>query len=79
MSARQFDQFRASSLFCAHCEKAQPVREKLLLVLPDKELFDYLCEVCGTAVGQREVTATDKLMTDALAARRTGRRQVRIL
>ncbi len=79
MSARQFDQFRASSLYCAACEKAQPVREKLLLVLPDKELFDYLCEVCVGVVGQREVTAADKLMTDALAARRSGQRQVRIL
>jgi predicted nucleic acid-binding Zn ribbon protein len=79
MSARQFDQFRASSLFCASCGKAQPVREKLLLVLPDKELFNYLCVVCGNVVGQREVTATDKLMHDALAARRSARRQVRIL
>ncbi len=79
MSARQFDQFRASSLFCTTCGKAQPVREKLLLVLPDKELFDYLCGVCGSVAGQREVTATDKLMNDALVARRSGRRQVRIL
>jgi hypothetical protein len=38
MSARQFDQFRASSLYCQACEKAMPVSEKLLLVLPDREL-----------------------------------------
>ena len=34
-----------------------PVREKLLLVLPEKEISDYLCSGCGSSVGQREVTA----------------------
>lgn len=77
MSARQFDSLRASALWCQHCGKAMPVREKLLLVLPDKELFDYLCSGCGNAIGTREVTAADKLMSEALA-RRT-RTQVRIL
>ena len=45
-----------------------PVRERLLLVLPDKEIFDYLCTGCASSVGQREVTAGDKLM--ALAAQK---------
>ena len=78
MSARQFDQFRASSLYCGSCKKAMPVREKLLLVLPDKELYDYLCTGCGSAVGTREVTATDKLIKQKMAAPR-GRNTVRIL
>jgi hypothetical protein len=52
-----------------------PVRERLLLVLPDKELFDYLCTECGSSVGQREVTAGEKLMSQAMVARR--RRPVR--
>lgn len=34
-----------------------PVRERLLLVLPDKEIYDYLCTGCADSVGQREVTA----------------------
>jgi len=34
-----------------------PVRERLLLVLPDKEIYDYLCTGCAGSVGQREVTA----------------------
>jgi hypothetical protein len=37
----------------------------LLLVLPDKEIFDYLCTECGSSVGQREVTAGEKMMTQA--------------
>ena len=78
MSARQFDSFRASALYCPQCVKAMPVREKLLLVLPDKELYDYICAGCGCSIGTREVTATDKLMNEALVSRRRGA-QVRIL
>ena len=50
-----------------------PVRERLLLVLPDKEIFDYLCTGCGSSVGRREITAGEKLMTQALAGRRPRR------
>ena len=32
-----------------------PVRERLLLVLPDKEIYDYLCTGCAESLGQREV------------------------
>ena len=39
-----------------------PVREKLLLVLPDKEIYDYLCTGCANSVGQREVTAAEQIM-----------------
>lgn len=77
MSARQFDEFRASSLYCRHCGSAQPVREKLLLVLPDKELHEYLCATCGDSVGTREVRAAD--VVAARMARARGARQVRIL
>lgn len=56
---RQFENLRASSLFCSKCNKAMPVRERLLLVLPDKEIFDYLCTGCAASLGQREVTAGD--------------------
>jgi hypothetical protein len=50
-----------------------PVRERLLLILPEKEIFDYLCTGCGSSVGQREVTAGEKLMTQAAARRRPVR------
>jgi len=65
----QFDSFRASSLYCKKCQAAMPVRERLLLVLPEKEIYDYLCTGCASSVGQREVSAGEKLMTQAVAAR----------
>ncbi|MBV9999438.1 MAG: cytoplasmic protein [Verrucomicrobia bacterium] len=53
----QFKTLRASSLYCPKCKATQPVYEKLLLVLPDREVYDYLCRRCATSVGSREVTA----------------------
>src|SRR5204862_533771 len=47
-----------------------PVLERLLLVLPDREIFDYLCTGCGSSVGSREVTAGDKLMMQATQPKR---------
>ncbi|MBV9127312.1 MAG: hypothetical protein JO117_04425 [Verrucomicrobia bacterium] len=56
----QFSSLRASSLYCNKCRAAMPVRERLLLVLPGKEIYDYLCTGCASSVGQREVTAAAK-------------------
>ncbi len=53
----QFEHFQASALFCGRCQAAQPVRERLLLVLPDGELYEYLCATCGASVGKRKATA----------------------
>lgn len=58
-SPSQFETLRASSLYCPKCQNAMPVRERLLLVLPDKEIYDYICTQCASSVGQREVTAAD--------------------
>ncbi len=55
--AGQFEQFQASALYCGRCQAAQPVRERLLLVLPDGELYEYLCAACGESVGRRKATA----------------------
>jgi hypothetical protein len=57
--SRQFETLRASHLYCNKCKASREVREKLLLILPDKEVFDYLCVECGTSVGSREVTVGD--------------------
>lgn len=54
---QQFDKFRASELFCPKCRKSQPVRERLLLILPHAELYEYRCTACASSLGQREVTA----------------------
>ncbi len=76
MSQQQFENFTASSLFCEKCQAAMPVRERLLLILPDKEIYDYLCTGCGSSVGQREVTAGEKVMAQAMAPRRRRRAPV---
>lgn len=69
----QFDSLRASSLFCRRCGQSMPVRERLLLVLPDKEIYEYLCAGCADSVGQREVTAGELLQRRAAPRRRRGR------
>jgi len=46
MTQQQFENFTASSLYCEKCQAAMPVRERLLLILPDKEIYDYLCTGC---------------------------------
>jgi len=54
--AQQFEEPQASVLFCGRCRAPQPVRERLLLVLPDGELYEYLCTACGESVGKRKLT-----------------------
>ena len=73
MSQQQFENFTASSLYCEKCKAAMPVRERLLLILPDKEVYDYLCTGCASSVGSREVTAGEKLMAQGMAGRRRRR------
>ncbi|PYK97640.1 MAG: hypothetical protein DME18_00480 [Verrucomicrobia bacterium] len=49
----QFGAFTASELYCPKCKRAQPVREKLLLVLPSGELHEFLCVGCGSSLAKR--------------------------
>jgi hypothetical protein len=56
-SGESFEEFQATSLFCGRCQKAQPVRERLLLILPDGELREYVCAACGSSVGSRKLSA----------------------
>jgi hypothetical protein len=49
-----FNQFNATLLYCNNCRKAMPVRERLLLVLPDGELYDYTCQGCNASVGSKK-------------------------
>lgn len=73
----QFDSLRASSLYCQRCGQAMPVRERLLLVLPDKEIYDYLCTGCANSVGQREVTAGELLHRRSAQGRRSAPARLR--
>jgi len=54
MQGREFKKFQASSLYCPKCKQATEVRERLLLVLPDGDLFNYYCSLCGTSVGKKK-------------------------
>jgi hypothetical protein len=54
--SQQFGKFTASELYCPKCGRAQPVRERLLLVLPSGELYEFLCTRCGTSLGKRTVS-----------------------
>jgi hypothetical protein len=56
----QFESFKASQLYCRKCGKSMPVRERLLLILPDKDLYEYLCTGCGSSLGEREVSLAEK-------------------
>jgi hypothetical protein len=60
-----FQKFQASVLFCGRCQTAQPVRERLLLILPDGELHEYLCTTCGSSVGSRKVTGAVPLLIES--------------
>jgi hypothetical protein len=51
----QFEDFRASELYCPRCKRAMPVRSRLLLILPDGELHEYLCQRCATSLGTKTV------------------------
>ena len=53
---QQFGTFTASELYCPKCRMSQPVRERLLLVLPTGELHEFLCSRCGESLGKRTVT-----------------------
>jgi len=53
-----FQELQASVLYCQRCGAPQPVRERMLLYLPDGELHEYRCATCGASVGSRKVTAS---------------------
>lgn len=68
---KSFDQLRASELYCPNCRQSQPVRERLLLVLPRGELHEYRCRVCATSLGTRE-TAPAPILRGGTATPRPG-------
>lgn len=60
-SQRQFREFQATELYCPRCRQAVPVRERLLLVLPEGDKYEYLCAYCGTSVGDRIMKDTEPM------------------
>ena len=61
MKKETYRDFDATELFCSKCQKAVPVRKRLLLVLTDGDKYDYSCVFCGTSVGDKLVTQKDNL------------------
>jgi len=48
-----FKEFDATELYCRRCQRAVPVRKRLLLVLPDGDKYEYLCAFCAESVGSK--------------------------
>jgi hypothetical protein len=48
-----FGQFEASELFCSRCQRAVPVRKRLLLILPEGDKYEYLCAFCSNSLGTK--------------------------
>jgi len=59
---KQFENLRATELYCPRCKASRPVRERLLLVVPGGEIHAYRCVVCGDTLGTREVKAPSGLV-----------------
>ena len=51
--AEYYGEFNASLLYCNKCGQAMPVRQRLLLVLPDGDMYDYTCQRCNNSVGSK--------------------------
>lgn len=59
---KQFEEFEATALFCPTCQQLMSVYKRLLLVLPDGELWEYLCQRCGSSVGNKKVKGEPKII-----------------
>jgi hypothetical protein len=57
---RQYDDLKATYLYCNNCGGSMPVRERLLLVLPDGYLFEYFCANCANVVGDKKTRLQNK-------------------
>lgn len=69
---QSFDQFNATLLYCNKCGRAMPVRQRLLLVLPDGELYDYTCQGCNSSVGSKTEKAQPAPLTHSPRSRLGG-------
>jgi len=58
-----FQELQASVLFCNGCRAPRPVRERMLLYLPDGELHEYRCSACGAVLGKRKVSGSSPILT----------------
>jgi len=59
-SKQQFEKLTVSELYCPRCKISRPVRERLLLLLPGAELYEFRCQVCGESLATRENKAAPR-------------------
>ncbi len=48
-----FREFDATELYCPKCRQAVPLRKRLLLVIPEGDMYEYLCAHCSESVGTK--------------------------
>jgi len=48
-----FKELDATELYCPKCKMAVPVRQRLLLVLPEGDKYEYFCPYCAETVGTK--------------------------
>jgi len=68
---KSFEKFQASLLYCNQCRQAMPVRERLLLVLPEGDLYDYVCQGCGSSIGSKTDRTTPNMNSPVPLIRRS--------
>jgi uncharacterized Zn finger protein len=56
----QYKDFIATRLYCSNCRVSSEVIERLLLILPDGYLYEYLCKNCGEVLGDKKVSLNKK-------------------
>ena len=61
MEKGDFQELEATSLYCSRCKAAVPVRKRLLLVLVDGEIHEYLCAYCSESVGTKTVKGQEQV------------------
>jgi len=56
----QYQDLVATKLYCSHCGTSMPVLERLLLILPDGYLYEYICKGCGEVIGDKKATLSQE-------------------
>ena len=56
-----FQEFEATALYCPRCKEAVPVRKRLLLVLVDGEMYEYLCAYCSESLGTKTTKGEEQV------------------
>ncbi len=53
MRPGNYKSFDATELYCPRCQRAVPVRKRLLLIIPEGDKYEYVCAFCSHTVGTK--------------------------